>query len=90
MGQQQPQQQVLHPHSAAPISSFQGFMHLVPPRSVLPPNTPTSLRQLRDQLCTAHSEQSLEINSDMMRQRQLYTMDIEAKPNQHDYDRRVR
>eukprot|EP00965_Chrysotila_dentata_P022949 760566-Pleurochrysis_carterae.AAC.5 len=54
-------------------------MQMQPPIS---PLTPLSVRELRQQLRRARNAQSLETSTEVMRQRQLYIMDLETQVEQ--------
>eukprot|EP00965_Chrysotila_dentata_P032464 1082399-Pleurochrysis_carterae.AAC.1 len=54
------------------------------------PPTPLSVELVREQLRLARNQQSMESNPEMMRQRSLYIMDLEAKLAQHRHERSAR
>eukprot|EP00965_Chrysotila_dentata_P142656 4715170-Pleurochrysis_carterae.AAC.1 len=52
------------------------------------PPAPWSIEQIKEQLNLARNQQSVETNPDMMRQRQIYIMDLEAKVSRYRNKRR--
>eukprot|EP00965_Chrysotila_dentata_P165450 5463783-Pleurochrysis_carterae.AAC.1 len=59
-------------------------------RTTQPPSPPTpwSIEQVKEQLNLARNQQSMESNPDMMRQRQIYIMGLEATIGQYRNERR--
>eukprot|EP00965_Chrysotila_dentata_P200804 6180191-Pleurochrysis_carterae.AAC.1 len=50
------------------------------------PVTPPSIEQARDQLRRARNQQTVETNPEMMKQRQLFILDLESKIKEHKYN----